>query len=109
MEIVALLTGKGSSNLKNKNLLKIKKKPILWYPCSEAKKVKKINKFFASSESSSILKCTSAFGYKSIKRPKFLSKANTRHHKVLLHALNEMKKQKIYPDILVVLLASKNS
>ncbi len=106
MEIVALLTGKGSSSLKNKNLLKIKKKPILWYPCSEARKIKKIDKFFASSESKSILKYTTAFGYKTIKRPKHLSKANTRHHKVLIHALNEMKKQKIYPDILVVLLAN---
>ena len=45
MKIVALLTGKGNSALKNKNITKVKKKPILAYPCIEAKKVKSINAF----------------------------------------------------------------
>ena len=48
MKIAALLTGKGSSTLKNKNLLKINNKPILYYPCAEAKKIKDIDKFFVS-------------------------------------------------------------
>ena len=50
MKIAAIITGKGSSSLKNKNLLKINNRPILAYPCAEAKKVKEINKFYVSSE-----------------------------------------------------------
>ena len=70
MEIVALLTGKGSSTLKNKNLLKINNHPILWYPCSEAKKVKEINKFFVSSEDKKIINTCKKYGFEPIKRPR---------------------------------------
>ncbi len=40
MKIAAIITGKGSSSLKNKNMLKINNRPVLSYPCVEAKKVK---------------------------------------------------------------------
>ena len=43
MSIVAILTGKGGSKLKDKNILKINGKPCLYYPCKAAKKVKIIN------------------------------------------------------------------
>ena len=72
MEIAALLTGKGSSSLKNKNLLKINNRPILWYPCSEAKKVKEINKFFVSSEDKKILNICKKYGYEKILRPQLV-------------------------------------
>ena len=45
MTVTALLTGKGNSTLKNKNILPVFGKPILWYPCSEAKKCKSIDNF----------------------------------------------------------------
>ena len=50
MSIVAILTGKGGSKLKDKNILKINGKPCLYYPCKAAKKVKIIEHYFASSE-----------------------------------------------------------
>ena len=106
MEIAALLTGKGSSNLKNKNLLKINNRPILWYPCSEAKKVKEINKFFVSSEDKKILNICKKYGYEKILRPKKLAKANSQHVNVLIHAINFMKKNNFFPDIIIVLLAN---
>ena len=106
MEIAALLTGKGSSSLKNKNLLKINNRPILWYPCSEAKKVKEINKFFVSSEDKKILNICKKYGYEKILRPQKLAKANSQHINVIIHAINFMKKKKIFPDIIIVLLAN---
>jgi len=106
MEVVALLTGKGSSSLKNKNLLKINNRPILWYPCSEAKKVSLINKFYVSSEDEKIINTSKRYGYEPIKRPKNLAKANSQHVDVLMHAINFMKKNNCIPDILVVLLAN---
>ena len=41
MKIAAILTGKKNSSLKNKNLLKIKGRPIFSYPAYTAKKIKK--------------------------------------------------------------------
>ena len=70
MQIAALLTGKGSSSLKNKNILKIFSKPVLWYPATEALKVKKINKYFVSSEDKKILNISAKLGYRKILRPK---------------------------------------
>lgn len=106
MKIAAILTGKANSSFKNKNIKKINKKFIFLYPAIEAKKSKKINKFFTSSDSPMILDQTKKFGYESIKRPKSLARANSKHLDVLTHALKHMKRNKFYPDILVVLLAN---
>ena len=106
MKIAAIITGKGSSSLKNKNILKINNKPVLAYPCLEAKKVKVINKFYVSSENKKILSLCHKYGYKKIMRPKFLALANTRHSHVLKHALNFIIKDKFKPEIIVVLLAN---
>ena len=71
MKIVALLTGKGNSALKNKNITKVKGKPILAYPCIEAKKVKAIGGFYTSSDSARILNIASNWGFKKILRPNY--------------------------------------
>lgn len=106
MKIIALLTGKGGSILKNKNIMKLNKKRILDYPCLAAKKTKQINDFFVSSEDQSILKAAKKNGFKTILRPKKYAKKNSQHLDVLLHAIEQLKKKKIFPEILVVLLAN---
>ena len=106
MNIVAILTGKGGSNLKDKNILKINGKPCLYYPCNAAKKVKIIQHYFVSSEDPKILKYAEKYGYKVIKRPKYLSKVNSQHIDVIKHALLQINKLNIKPDIIVVLLAN---
>ena len=104
MKIAALLTGKGSSTLKNKNLLKINNKPILYYPCKEAKKVKDIDKFFVSSEDKKILDICNKYGYEKILRPKNLSKANSKHHDVILHSVKYMKNKILKPNMKIMLM-----
>ncbi len=106
MQIAALLTGKGSSSLKNKNILKIFRKPVLWYPATEALKVKKISRYFVSSEDKKILDISAKLGYRKILRPKIYAKANSKHLDVLLHAIKEMEKQNFTPEIIVILLAN---
>lgn len=106
MNIVAILTGKGGSKLKDKNILKINGKPCLYYPCKAAKKVKKIKHYFASSEDPKILQYAKKYGYLLIKRPKYLSKINSQHIDVIKHSLSQINKLKIKPDIIVVLLAN---
>ena len=106
MSIVAILTGKGGSKLKDKNILKINGKPCLYYPCKAAKKVKIINHDFASSEDPKILKYAKKYGYSLIKRPKSLSKVNSQHIDVIKHSLLHLNKLKIKPEIIVILLAN---
>ena len=106
MKIAALLTGKKNSSLKNKNILKIKNKPIFTFPAVEAKKSKMIDSFFVSSDSRYILNYCYKLGYNKINRPKKLATKNAKHYDVLLHAIKFMKKENYYPDVLVVLLAN---
>ena len=106
MKVIALLTGKGGSTLKGKNTILINKIPLLGYPCKEAKKVKSIQKFYVSSENKNILRVAHNYGFEKIIRPKKLSKKNSLHRDVLIHALNFLKKKEILPKIIVVLLAN---
>ena len=103
MTITALLTGRGNSSLKNKNILPVLGKPILWYPCSEAKKCNSINHYFVSSDDNKILNLAAKLGFAKIKRPKRLSKKNSLHKDVLLHSLNFLKKNKINTKIIMYL------
>ena len=105
-KITAILTGKGGSRLKDKNILKIKGKPLLYYPCIAAKKVKIINNFFVSSENKKILNVANKYGYQKILRPASLSRKNSQHKDVLIHAVKYLKIKKIFPEILVILLAN---
>jgi CMP-N-acetylneuraminic acid synthetase len=107
MKITAILTGKKNSSFKNKNIIKILGKRIFMYPAEVAKKSKKINDFYSSSDSSIILEETKKIGFVSIKRPKKLSMSESKHKDVILHALRFIKnKTKEFPDILVILLAN---
>ena len=66
MEILPLLTGRGGGNYKNKNIVELRKKTVLAYPCTESKKSSKIKDFFVSSEDQKILKTANKHGFKTI-------------------------------------------
>ena len=106
VKITAILTGKKKSSFKNKNRLLIKSKPIFAYPAKAAKKCKKINNYYVSSDSNFILNYCNKIGYTKIKRPDNLCRKNSLHRDVLLHALKYIKKDFGLPDIIVVLLAN---
>ena len=106
MNNIVLLTGRGGSSLKDKNLKKIYGKPICAYPCIAAKKSGVFKNFFCSSDSDRILKIAGSLGFTQIKRPKHLSSSKSLHIDVIRHALMKMKKNKIYPDTLTVLMAN---
>mgnify|MGYP006421786109 CR=1 FL=1 len=106
MKIVALLTGRGNNTLGNKNILEVCGKPLLAYPAEAAKRSKNISEFFVSSDDEKILSVAYERGYKKIKRPPELGQADSKHIDAILHSLNVMKKEGIYPTILVVLLAN---
>lgn len=106
MTNVALLTGRGGSSLKDKNIKKIYGKPLCAYPCIAAQKSGVFNHFFCSSDSKKILDVASRYGFQKIKRPKKLSTSKSLHIDVIEHALKIMHKNKIYPTTLTVLMAN---
>ena len=106
MNVLALLTGRGGSILKNKNILPLLNKPVLAYSCIEAKKIKQIKNYFVSSDDQKILNAANKYGFKIIKRPKKFAKDNSLHRDVILHSIKELKNRNINPDILIVLLAN---
>ena len=49
-KIVALLTGRGNNTLKDKNVLPVLGKPLLYYPAMAAKTCSLITDFYVSSD-----------------------------------------------------------
>ena len=106
MKIAALLTGRGNNTLKDKNILPVLGKPLLYYPAMAAKMCSRITDFYCSSDCDKILAAAEKCGYKPIKRPSDLALPTSQHIDAILHALKAMKKDGVEPDILVVLLAN---
>ena len=106
MKIAALLTGRGNNTLKDKNVLPVLGKPLLYYPAMAAKTCTLITDFYVSSDDEKILKAASDCGYKKIVRPVELAAPTSQHVDAIRHALGVMKQDGVEPDILVVLLAN---
>ena len=106
MKIAALLTGRGNNTLKDKNVLPVLGKPLLYYPAMAAKTCNLITDFYVSSDDEKILKAASDCGYKKIVRPVELAAPTSQHVDAIRHALGVMKQDEVEPDILVVLLAN---
>lgn len=106
MKIAALLTGRGNNTLKDKNVLPVLGKPLLYYPAMAAKTCNLITDFYVSSDDEKILKAASDCGYKKIDRPVELAAPTSQHVDAIRHALGVMKQDGVEPDILVVLLAN---
>lgn len=106
MKIAALLTGRGNNTLKDKNVLPVLGKPLLYYPAMAAKTCNLITDFYVSSDDEKILKAASDCGYKKIVRPVELAAPTSQHVDAIRRALGVMKQDGVEPDILVVLLAN---
>jgi len=97
---------KHSSRLKNKNILPILDKPMFIFTLYEAMKCKFINEFYVSTESEEIIKICKNYEVNFIKRPKRLSKKNTEKQEVIVNALDQLKKKKIIPNVVISLQAN---
>ena len=106
MKIVALLTGRGNSTLKDKNVLNINGKPVLYYSANAARKSSLITGFYCSSDDDKILNAAEVLGFQPIKRPVELAKSDSQHVDAINHAISIITEYKELPDVLVVLLAN---
>ena len=110
MTITALLTGKGNNTLRDKNILRVRGQPLLYYPAMAALRCPGIDRFFVSSDGPAILDAAAALGYERIVRPPELCRPESRHLDAITHALDTMRDRDNHePDILVVLLANNIS
>lgn len=106
MKVTALLTGRGNNTLKDKNILDILGKPVLYYPANAGKQSKLINSMYCSSDDEKILSVAEKIGYKRIKRPLELASPTAQHIECIMHGLKVIECQEGLPDILVVILAN---
>ena len=83
----------GSKRIKNKNLQKIKGKTLLEIAINQAKKIKKINKIFLSTDSKKIASSVSNLNVEIIMRPKFLAKDSSSEWYAWQHAIKQVKKK----------------
>ena len=72
--VIAFIHAKGNSKrVKNKNIKKLKNRPLIYYAITKALKCKLIDKVVIDSDSDKILKIGKSFGATPIKRPKNLA------------------------------------
>ncbi len=107
MIIYGLLTGRGNNTLKDKNILDVLGKPVLFYPANATLKAKTVGKLFCSSDDEKILSEAEKLAHLPIKRPAYLALPTSQHVDCIFHALEWMKENGYeQPDILVVTLAN---
>lgn len=106
MKVTALLTGRGNNSLKDKNILDVLGKPVMYYPATAGKKSEVITEWYCSSDDERILSTGEQIGYRPILRPEELAQPNSQHIDCIIHALNQMETYNSIPDILVVILAN---
>lgn len=107
MLVYGLLTGRGNNTLKDKNILDILGKPVLFYPANAVLKANTIDKMFCSSDDDKILNEAEKLNHIPIKRPDYLALPTSQHVDSIFHALEYIKEQGYeQPDILVVTLAN---
>ena len=69
MKTIALLTGRGNNTLKDKNVLDVLGKPVLYYPAKAAINSEAVDEYYCSSDDKKILDVAKEVGYKPIVRP----------------------------------------
>ena len=89
-----ILARKGSKRLKNKNILKLNKKPLILWTLDNLNKIKYLfNDILVSSDSGSIQKISKKINVLFLKRPNYLSQSNVTSEAAALHAINFYKKK----------------
>ena len=104
MRVYAFIFARGGSKgIKNKNLIKVKGKPLLTYSLSLAKKIRKIEKIFVSTDDKRISNLAKKYGAHIIKRPKKLASDKSNELESWKHAVRFLSEKKDKFDIFLSL------
>ena len=98
----------GSKSIKNKNIVKILGKPLIYYTIKEAKKSKLISEYIISTESKKIVSIAKKYNAKvPFLRPKNLSGDKISSVDALVHAVNFMeRKNRFKYDYIIELMCT---
>ncbi len=96
-----ILARGGSKGIKNKNLVKINNKPLIFWTIFQSLKSKKIDEVWVSSDSKKILSISKKIGANIIKRPKKYSGDRASSESAWIHAINSIKDINHKKDIIV--------
>ena len=104
-KILGVITARsGSKGLKNKNILKLNSRPLLYWPIKTFMNSKFIAEFILSPDSTEISKQATRYKCKTpFLRPARLSKDNSSSIDAVIHAINFFKEQKITFDYVALL------
>ena len=97
-----ILARGGSKGIKNKNLILINKKPLLYWTIKRCLSSQKIKKTWVSSDSQKILNEAKKLGSEIIYRPKNLSNDSSSSEKGYLHAIKFIKTKQKVDDIIAL-------
>ena len=94
---VAIIPARGGSKtIKNKNLTKLKNKPLIYYTLNQTLKAKIFKKIIVTSDSKKIINYANTIkGIDVIKRPKLLSADKSKTEDAVYHACKKLKEQNI--------------
>ena len=104
--ISIILARGGSKGIKNKNLVKIKNKPLIFWTIKDSLKSKKIKSTWVSSDSKKILKYSAKCGSNIIERPQKYALDSSSSDAALLHAINYLSSKNINFSDIVLLQAT---
>ena len=88
-----ILARAGSKGIKNKNIIKINNKALIYWSIKACLQTKSIHKVWVSSDSKKILAIAEQIGASTIRRPKKLSTDTSSSEAGWLHAIKEIKKK----------------
>jgi len=97
-----ILARGGSKGVKNKNLITVRNKPLLYWSVKKSLNSKKIRNTWVSSDSKKIVNYARNIGSKVILRPRKYSKDNSSSESAWLHAIKHIEKQNKCDAILAI-------
>jgi CMP-N,N'-diacetyllegionaminic acid synthase len=97
-----ILARGGSKGIKNKNLIKVGNKPLLYWSVKKSLNSKKIRNTWVSSDSKRIINYARNIGSKVIVRPKKYSMDNSSSESAWLHAIKYIEKKNKCDAILAI-------
>lgn len=98
--ICLILARKGSKRIKNKNLIKINKKPLINYTLDSIIPLLPNNNIYLSTNDERIAKIAKKNNIQFIKRPENLCRAESTSEEGIIHALRLIKKDKEFDNVI---------
>jgi CMP-N,N'-diacetyllegionaminic acid synthase len=104
MSIVTLIPARGGSKgIPRKNIRLLQNKPLIAHSILDAQESKMVDTVYVSTDDPEIANISQQYGAKIIQRPDLLANDTASSESALIHAMTEIEKQDILPELIVFL------